>query len=250
MAVFARSGLPCPGVPRFTAAGVTNGASFVSGVTPGGIITIFGTSLTKDVSGIVVASRLPLAVQLAGTSVTVNDIPAPLFAVVNVAGNEQINLQVPWEVAGQSTATFIVNNNGLTSGVVRVSVLPAHPGVFAWGANLGVVQHANGQLVTDQAPAAKGEVLIIYATGLGAVSPASPTGDAAGSGANLSRHVTLPVVTIGGINAAVEFSGLTPGFVGLCQVNVRVPSGAPSGSLDLVVKVGDQAGKPVKLAVQ
>src|ERR1019366_6826276 len=83
--------------PVFTAANVTNGASFRRGIVPGSIATLFGAGLSS-VKGIARAA-LPLPRQLAGTTVTVNGIAAPLFALANVNGAEQINLQVPFEIA-------------------------------------------------------------------------------------------------------------------------------------------------------
>jgi len=236
------------GRPVFTAAAVTNGASFASGLTPGSIVTVFGTRLS-NVSGIVQASSLPLPTQIMGTSVTVNGVPAPLFAIANVSGSEQINLQVPYEVTGQSTATLIVNNNGLLSDSVEVSILPAQPGIFTLDGTAGAILHANGQIVSSTSPASRGEVVLVYATGLGPVSPAPRTGSAAPS-SPLSVTTFTPVVSVGGIDAEVLFSGLAPGFVGLYQVNVRIPGNAPSGNLDIVIQSAGQASKPVKIAVQ
>ncbi len=238
------------GTPVLTSASITNGASFAAGVTPGSIATIFGTRLTKDVTGIVLADRLPLPAQLKGTSVTVSGLAAPLFAVANVDGREQINLQVPYEVTGQPAATIVVNNNGLTSAPVQVDVLLAHPGIFTVDGSAGAILHGSSfQPVAPSNPAAAGEAVVLYATGLGPVSPAPPNGMAA-SASPLSRTAIPPVVTLGGLPAEVLFSGLAPGFVGLYQVNVVIPLSAPSGILDVVIRMGDQASKAVKIAVK
>ncbi len=236
--------------PLFTAASVTNGASFISGASPGSIVTIFGTGLTRGLVGIAGAAALPLPTELRGTSVTLNKIPAPLFAVANVNGQEQINLQVPYEVAGQSTASIVVSNNGVASDPVQVNLLVAHPGIFTVDGIAGAILHgADFQLATSSNPAAKGEVVVIYATGLGPVSPTPATGMGA-SASPLSVTASTPSVTVGGLSATVAFSGLAPGFVGLYQVNVAVPSAAASGSVDVVIQIAGQASKAVKLAVQ
>lgn len=236
--------------PSFTVEGITNAASFVTGITPGSIVTIFGTTLTRDVTGVVSApSVFPLPTELRGTSVTVNGIAAPLFAIVNVSGREQINLQVPFEVAGQATVTLVVNNNGVTSAPVQATLLTAHPGVFTVDGTAGVIVHSNFQLVSASSPAARDEVVVAYATGLGPVSQTPRTGTPA-LRSPLSLSLLTPTVTVGGIAAEVLFSGLAPDFAGLYQVNFRVPTNAPTGSVDVVIQVSGQNSKPVKLAVQ
>lgn len=240
-----------PITPNFTVEGVTNAASFVTGITPGSIVTIFGTNLTRDVSGIVSgpAGVFPLPTDLRGTSVTVNGIAAPLFAIVNVGGREQINLQVPFEVVGQSTVSLVVNNNGVTSAPVQATLLNAHPGVFTVDGTAGVIVHSNFQLVSASSPAARDEVVIAYATGLGPVSQTPRTGMPA-LRSPLSLTLLPPTVTVGGIVAEVLFSGLAPDFAGLFQVNFRIPRSTPSGNLDVVIQVSGQNSKPVKMAVQ
>ena len=180
----------------------------------------------------------------------VNDTPAPLYAVANVGGLEQINFQAPWELAGQSVASVVVENNGIASPPLQVNVLTAQPGVFTVDGTVGIFIHfGTGELVTAQNPATKGEILVAYLTGLGPVTNQPPTGFAAGV-LRLSETTNTPVVTIGGVNATVQFSGLTPSLVGLYQINLKVPLTAPSGNLDVVVQVAGQNSKVVKLSVQ
>ncbi len=219
------------GAPQFNAAAVTNGASFLSGAAPGAIATVFGVALS-DAAGIVQAESAPLPAGLRGTSVTVNGVPAPLYGIANVDGREQINFQIPYEAAERPAASIVIDNRGLTSAPVAVPVLPALPGIFA----------AAG----DATP---GGVLAIYATGLGLVRPAVPTGLPAPS-APLSETLITPVVTLGGFVCQTLFSGLAPGFVGLNQVNVRVPPGLPAGEYELVLLAADQSSNPVRVPVR
>ena len=239
-----------PPFPVFTAASITNAASFMAGLTPGGIVTIFGTRLTTDVSGVVLAEQLPLPTELRGTSVTVCGLAPPLFAIANVDGQEQINLQVPYELTGQATATVVVNNNGVLSDPVEVNISLAHPGIFTLDGTAGVILHASDfRLISPSDPAALGEAVVIYATGLGPVSPAPPTG-APASASPLSFTSIPPLVSVGGIVAEVLFSGLAPGFVALYQVNIVVPLDAPSGDLDVVIQTDGQVSNSVKMTVQ
>ena len=98
--------------PPATIAAVVNGASFANGgIVPGEIATLFGTNLTTS-TGINLTSGLLLLTNFLNVSVMVNGKAAPLFAVDNVNGQQQINFQVPWEVASGPNANIAVMNNG------------------------------------------------------------------------------------------------------------------------------------------
>jgi uncharacterized protein (TIGR03437 family) len=226
---------------------VVNGASFVAaGIAPGEIATIFGTDLTSS-TGINLTSGLPLPAGFQNVTVMVNGSPAPLFAVDNVNGQQQINFQVPFEVS-QPTANIAVVNNMSTGPTVAVPVLAAHPGIFnytAGGLVFGAILHANFQLADTGHPVVAGETVLIYCTGLGAVS-SGPADGAAGSG---QFTIAKPIVSIGGTNAVVAFSGLAPGFVGLYQINAQVPSGLASGNQPVVITMGSTSSNSVLVPV-
>jgi uncharacterized protein (TIGR03437 family) len=253
----AQAGTP---IPQFQAIGITNAASFVAGATPGGLVTIFGSGLTRFVNGVVGADRLPLPKQLAGTSVefvgfdstgTIVHYDAPLLAVANVGGQEQINLQIPYELIAANPVEIVIRNNGLLSGLLNYQLRSAHPGIFTVDGTAGAILHgADSSLVTAARPAARNEVVLLYATGLGAVSPVPGTGQPAPSVEPLSRSIATPIVTIGDIGAQVSFSGLAPGFVGLYQVNVRVPPNAPLGTLQVLIQAGGVFSQAATIAVQ
>lgn len=238
--------------PAVTAAGITNAASFAAGLVPGGIVTIFGTNLTTGVTGVVVAVGLPLPTSLKGTSVTVNGIQAPLFAIANVGGNEQINLQIPLEVAGQATATIIVTNNGVAGTGVQVPILNAQPGIFTLDGQNGAFLHgADFSPVSAATPAAKGETVILYATNLGPVTPPVPTNLPAPV-SPLSTVQAGCSITVGGVpaNLAGDFCGLAPTFIGLYQANFTIPLSTPSGPADVVLQVDSQKSNIAKIMVQ
>ncbi len=227
---------------------VVNGASFVGGgVVPGEIATAFGTNLTSS-TGINLTSSLPLPTTFEADSLTVNNQPVALFAVDNVNGQQQINFQVPWEVASGPNATIAVSNNGATSASVQVLVVAAQPGIFnytAGGNTFGAILHANFVLADSNHPAAAKETVLIYCTGLGAVS-LPPADGAAGNG---QPTMVTPTVTIGGTKAIVSFSGLAPGFVGLYQVNAEVPAGLAAGNQPVVIAVAGSSSNTVLLPV-
>ena len=234
-------------IPAITA--VVNGASFLGGgIVPGEIATMFGTNLTAS-TGINLTSSLPLPKTFLDGSATINGSPVPLFAVDNVNGQQQFNFEVPWEVTSGPKATIAVTNNGTTSASISVPVLAAQPGIFNYnvGANtFGAILHSDFQLVDTAHPATAGETVLIYCTGLGQVS--SPPAD--GAAANGQSTVALATVTISGVSAAVSFSGLAPGFVGLYQVNARVPSGLASGNRAVLIKMGGSSSNSVLLPIQ
>jgi uncharacterized protein (TIGR03437 family) len=233
----------------FTAASITSAASFISGATAGSIVTVFGSGLTSGVNGIVKAEKLPLPTQLAGTSVFVNGIPAPIFAVANIDGKEQINFQMPYEVAGYESVEVVVSTYNGNSAAIPVRLLPAQPGIFTMDGTTAAVLHAaDYTLVTMGNPANRGEIVAVYATGLGPVTLSPSTGVAASS-EQLSRTVDAVQVTIGGNPAEVLYSGLAPGLVGVYQVNVRIPWDAPAGEAALVISSGGATSKTASVAI-
>jgi len=227
-----------------------NGASFASGgIVPGEIATLFGRDLTAA-TGINPASTLPLPVEFLKTSLLIDGSAVPLFAVDNVNGQQQINFQAPWELEGKTSATIQVVNNGVTSALLKATVVNAQPGIFFYtvsGNNFGVITHADGQLADAAHPATAGETVIIYCTGLGAVKQPQSDGVAASAA---DPTLTTAQVKIGGLKAAVDYSGLAPTFVGLYQVNVAVPAGVKSGSQTVVMTIAGIAGNSVLLPVQ
>jgi uncharacterized protein (TIGR03437 family) len=234
--------------PSFTESGVVNGASFAQGgVVAGEIATIFGSNLTST-TGISLTSSLPLPTEFQNVSVTVNGTPAPIFAVDNVNGQQQINFQVPW--ATKSIAKIQVTNRGAASPVVFTPVQINQPAIFNYSAGgdvFGAILHANFKLANIADPAKPGETVLIYCTGLGYVVAPLPADGVAATG---QMTLNAPTVTIGGANAPVSFSGLAPGYVGLYQVNAQVPSGLAAGNQPVIITIGGAMGKSVLLPVQ
>ena len=94
------------------------------------------------------------------------------------------------------------------------------------------------------------DVVVIYCSGLGAVEPTVTAGEAA-STTILSRTSNPVEVTIGGVKADVLFAGLTPQYVGLYQVNARIPAGVAAGdSVELRLTTMGQTNPAVTMAVR
>lgn len=198
-----------PVTPQFTSASITNAASFVNGGVAGGIGTLFGVHLSISVSGIQGVGKLPLPTSLAGVSLKLNGTPAPLFAVDNVNGAEQVHFQFPWELAGQTSVTAVLDNGVSSSAQVSFPMFAVQPGIFAYDGVNGAFTRGDGTLVTPANPASPGDLLVAYATGLGPTNQAVATGQGTPTG-TLYTTVYKPTMTIGGQSATVSFSGLVP----------------------------------------
>ncbi|MEX2303581.1 MAG: hypothetical protein WD733_21745, partial [Bryobacterales bacterium] len=238
------------GGPNAPLEGFVNGASFRPGWIPGSLGSIFGTGIT-GVSGVVTSGPVPFATTLEGVSVTVNGVSAPIISLINANGQEQINLQVPFNVQ-PGTATVVINNNGSSVTINNVPILSAQPGIFefAVGSTLyAAALHADYTVVTPDNPARPGEVLQLFVTGLGLTDPVVAT-NVAGPSSPLARTVVDPVVNLNG--AAMEnFGGYyAPTLATAYQINFRVAQNAPSGNLDLYVAIGGVSSQTTKLPVQ
>jgi uncharacterized protein (TIGR03437 family) len=234
--------------PIITSAGVTNAASFQTGVAPGGIITIFGSNLGAAPGQVITAPGAPWPAQLGGTSVTMNGTTAPVYRVLNLNGQEQLSVLAPFSISGLNSVVVQVVIPSLGS-AVQVPVLGAQPGIFILdGASSGAT-HADGSIAGAANPATRGEALVLYLTGLGPVDN-PPASGASASLTTLAHTLITPQVTIGGFDAVVAFSGLTPGFIGLYQINVTVPAAVASGLVDLTVKSNGVTSNAAKIAIR
>jgi uncharacterized protein (TIGR03437 family) len=239
---------PPPTVPVINAAGTVNSASTVAPVTAGSIATVFGSNLAVGQASSMTPTPLPTT--LAQSSFAIGSQAAPLFFAMPT----QVNLQIPWEMAGQSQATIIATVNGVVSGTQIVPIVPFAPGIFATGmAGTGqgaILLAGTGQLAAPSSPALRGAYVSIFCTGLGPVSNQPATGIAANA-TTLSLTSTTPTVTIGGATATLSYSGLAPGFAGLYQVNALVPlSVSPGNALPVVLSIGNVTSNTVTIAVQ
>jgi len=227
--------------PEIAAGGVVNGASFQSKVAPGSLISIFGTSLATNTGS---AAALPLATNLEGTVVTVGGRPAPLVFV----SPTQINAQVPYEVTEAQNVPVVVTVNGVTSLAVNVNVVANAPGIFQFGERRAVVQNEDYSVNTADNPAAADSYVVAYLTGAGRLDNNVASGAPAGV-EPISRPRVPVTATIGGMPAHIAFGGLTPNFVGLMQVNMKVPP-MPAGTYPLVVTVGGEKSNPAFITVR
>ena len=238
-------------LPLLGADGVVEGAGFTKRrpLVPGGIISLFGA---RFAGGNNFATQLPLQRELAGVSVRIGGQDAPLFFV----GPEQINAQTLFQMSPGDSVPVAVSAGGLLTAPQNYLIAPTQPGIFNVGGGQGAVLIANTDILVapvgsipgrQTRPAEGGEFISIFCTGLGATNPTVGAGEP-GAG----ETVTIPITaTIGGVNASASFAGLAPGFVGLYQVNARVPEEvAPGSAVAVVITQDGIASNTVTIAVQ
>ena len=227
--------------------GVVNAASFSTVVAPGSIAAIYGNFLVAEP---ISAVSTPISTSLSGISVTFGgSTMVPLF----YTSLTQVNIQVPWELAGQTQTTVSSSYGGQTSVAEAVTIATYAPGIFSNddGTGQGAILDSNFQLVTSTNSAAEGSYVQIYCTGLGPVSNQPATGATAPASEPFAETTTTPVVTIGGVAATVTYSGLAPGTVGEYQVNVQVPTGVSMGTaVPVVISIAGVSSNTVTMGVQ
>lgn len=200
--------------------GAVNGANFLSGpIAPGSLVSVFGANLAAQAA---TADSFPLPQVLAGTSVSINGMAAPLYTV----GPDQVNLQAPFELQ-PGPGTVIVTVEGVDTAAVDLTIAAAAPAIFGL---------TNASFIA-------GSIQSVYFTGQGQVIPPLETGVAPDS----ARPPVLPVrATIAGRDVEVVAAGLLTGIPGIAQARIRIPT-LPAGVYPLVITVGDSSSGPVDL---
>jgi uncharacterized protein (TIGR03437 family) len=213
--------------------GITSAASFQRAYAPGMVVALFGQNLAASTPN---PPASPLPTQLAGTTVTINGIPAPLYYV----SPTQINLQIPYEIPKNSTAIVKVTANGQTA----TSQLP----IAKTGNAPEIFADSNSLLVPYQTTG-RGQTIYLFATGDGLFStPFVTTGSVPAAG-TLSALPTTTIVTVGGVAATTTFVGEPAWSIGVSQINFTIPSNAPLGVQPVVMTVGGAASAPVYITV-
>jgi uncharacterized protein (TIGR03437 family) len=242
--VRAQLGLPVTLAPQITfiEAAVLDVTQMM--VAPGSLFTIFGTNLAKvpgSTAGFNNNDTLPTS--LNGVSVTVGGRPAPLLYV----GPGQINAQAPVDITTVGQPVVVNGING-TSAVAGVGATVYAPVIFADSVGGIAVKKSDNSLIRPTNPATAGDMLLVYATGMGQTTPSMQTGKLVPPS---PAFTTAPVtVKIGGVNAPVVSSVALPGYAGLYQVTVMVPSGVTAGNASLQMQMGFFVSNAVGITIQ
>jgi uncharacterized protein (TIGR03437 family) len=236
--------------PLYTAQSIVNAATQTQGpLAPNTIATLYGTNLAFDVR--VVASsdivRGVMPTSLAGVGVWVNSIPCSLFYV----SPTQINFLLPYQLTA-GTVSLVLARDSQAGPTVSIQLNATSPGLFLWNGNNAVAGHLNGVALSDASPAVPGEIVVIYAEGLGRTSPDTASGQLATSAFQIYYLSQLQVL-LNGIPCPpgnVLYAGLAPGFAGLYQINLRLPDDIAANP-QIQVSVGPQTSAAfIQLPVQ
>src|SRR5262249_27612621 len=223
-----------------SAEGLRNAAGFGSRLASGSLASVFGSGLAEMVA--LPGRSLPLT--LGGLRVTIGGVPAPLLFVHPF----QANLQIPLELSPGPQTVQVASNFGTAQ--FDIALDEAAPGIFTLPDSSGAVLNQDFSLNAALNPAARGSVLQVFTTGLGAVNPSIATG-AFAPNSPLSRATTAVTATLDDQPAQVLFAGLAPGFAGLYQVNILIPpSLPPNATAKLVIRAAGQESNAVAVAVQ
>jgi uncharacterized protein (TIGR03437 family) len=231
---------------------VENSASYdVSAVSPGELVTIFGTNLGPvEPVGPELDDEGNFATTLAGVQVLVNGTPAPLL----FAGQNQVNAVIPFGISS-ATAQVQITAGGQTSQTLPVAVQPSAPALFAAddsGSGQVLATNQDGTSNSADNPAPRGSTIVVYATGGGQTSPVSADGAVATADQPLQPLLQVSS-EIGGVAAQVPYAGSTPGMIdGVLEVDVIVPEDVtPGPALPILLTIGGQSSQSgLTVAVQ
>jgi uncharacterized protein (TIGR03437 family) len=211
------------GLPNISAVtiAVPGGAAAMA---PGSLNYVTGSNL-----GVMAQeSNIPLPRNLSGTFVAVQGVRAPLLST----SSGQIEIQAPWDLP-VGEAPVVVSVNGVMSDSFISAMQSTAPGIFA-------VTHLDGSTVDAASPVNGGETIVVYMVGLGAVNGTLADGAATPANPPLST-VSAPQMTIANAPLTISFSGLTPGLIGIYQVNAAAPASfSQSGSAAMQVTAAGQ----------
>ena len=255
---------------------ILNAATFQATIAPGTVVSIFGKNLAPpreatsyDAGGLYpttlgFGTLPPGAGNMGNTTVTFNGIAAPLLYV----SPNQVNVLVPYGLAGQKTANVVVTRYTLTSNSLVVPLTETAPGIFTatqngsgQGAILNTTDRTGPSYNNVSNPAPKGSLVIIYATGSGVWDPAVPDGAVAlvstnpgcfVNGATECRRIAAQPIslTIGGKPALVYYAASAPYLPwGMLQINAYVPTDVDSGEQPVVLTIGQNGNSQQKVTV-
>ena len=226
--------------PLISPGGVISAAGIQPTAAPGSVISIYGANFAAAAAG---ATSVPLPTLLGGDSVTINGVAAPLFYV----SPGQINAQVPYETPVGEAVVVVVTGGVATPGA-PLNISATAPGVLQFGAGRAVVINPDGQVNNTGVGAKAGQSVVVYLVGQGAVIGGAVATGAASSSAPLLNTKAATTASVGGQDAPILFSGLTPGGVGLMQVNLTIPT-VRAGDYPLVVTVGGVSSNALTVTV-
>jgi uncharacterized protein (TIGR03437 family) len=231
--------------PVYTAASIVNAADNLSGaLAPNTIATIYGANLAYSTIGLTASDVrngvLPFVLGSSETEVFVGDYPADLYYV----SPTQINFLVPPNLLPLPRSVWVVID-GLRGPIIPLTILPAAPALFQLDPQNVVATNLKGDVLTSTTPAHPGDIVVLYATGLGATVPDSIYGQLPTAAASLAPGANLQVLLDGDAvdPSAILYAGIAPGNAGLYQINLALPaSTATNPQIQLMMGAASSIG--------
>ncbi|HZO52661.1 MAG TPA: hypothetical protein VFB63_08090 [Bryobacteraceae bacterium] len=232
-----------------------NGASFLpTSAAAGLIVTLRGTGLGPATGvSFQLTPQGTVPTTVGDTRVLFDGVPAPVL----FTSATQINAVVPYEIAGRFSSKVEVEYKGVKTNQLDIRVVDSAPGIFsltATGTGQGAILNQNGTVNSSSNPAARGEVIVIYATGEGQTTPAGVNGSVPRTVGELKKPLGTVKVRIGGVEVTPLYAGSAPFFVaGVMQVNAAIPEGISTGPnvpVELIVGAGTSAAQSITVAVR
>jgi uncharacterized protein (TIGR03437 family) len=224
---------------------VVNAASYATGpVSPGEMVTVFGTALgpATAASATMDPATGKLATNIGGVQVLFDGTPAPMI----YAASGQVSAVVPYEMAPTPNPSVWIQYLGQTSTAYQLTLAATAPGLFtrnSSGSGTGAILNQDNSPNGPGHPAAKGSIVQVFMTGEGQTSPPSVTGAITTATLPPPQVTPAPVLPvrlfINGQAVLYTYAGEAPGMVaGTMQLNVQIPSSAPSGNLSIAISIG------------
>jgi uncharacterized protein (TIGR03437 family) len=186
---------------------------------------VYGTDLAYTTAslaaGEIQGAIIPYVLPGAGVEVIVGGIPAGIYYI----SPTQINFLIP-SILTPGPSDVLVAIDGLHGADIAIQITAAAPAFFLLDAQHLIATRPDGTVITPEAPATPGDIVVLYLTGLGAVVPPlndRQVPDTARWIQNIaSLQITLDSVAVD--PTAILYAGVAPGFAGLYQVNLLLPS--------------------------
>ena len=236
--------------PVYSAAGMVNASNYTPGpFAPNSIVSIFGSGLALSAQGLTAddLANHTVPTELSGTHVYVMNSPAPLLYV----SDGQVNFLVPiGQIDGDVTIRVV--SPSFSGPEITVTLVDAAPALFQSDAGYAIAAHVDNSLVAPGSPAHAGEIIVVYATGLGRTQ-AYPDPTAIPQSAAAIQRLSDLNVYLGGTAidpASIQYAGVTPGSAGLYQINLVLPDNPGTDPEIRVAIAGQSSPAGLKLAVE
>jgi len=230
--------------PFYTSNSIVNAADSQGGLAPNTIVTIYGTGLaftTRTISADdIKEGTLPTVLPGTGVRVSVGGVLANIYYV----SPGQINFLVPALLtAGSSYVQVFLDGRAGPQAPLQVG--PVSPALFQLDAQNAVATRVDGTVFTADNPAHPGDIVILYATGMGQTVPPAVYSTVAPAAAVLKDMVDFRLILDGTPvdPSLVFYAGAAPGFAGLYQINCQLPDSAGPNP-EIRIRAGGQLSKP------